>query len=242
MKIILSSSLVLGFYAVVSFGGPFDAQTGPEPRAANAQFLETCSNTMVDTQTAVLTSTCDNLTGGMVPSSIPLDSCLMNANGQLAAGGDFSATCGDIKFLGVIGNTAILAAVCDAHDPCNNATTSIDLSGSHVGLIEEGLSAFQKHVAKCKKTLEDRLGRKERIDDVDSDWLDGPANLVNEQQALAAARLGPTRREALKGSGLCWQDGSNYKPDALLGDFGQQMQPEETKMVNASITQFFARL
>ncbi|KAJ7199644.1 hypothetical protein GGX14DRAFT_572679 [Mycena pura] len=30
----------------------------------------------------------------------------------------------------------------------------------------------KKHVAKRKKTLEDRLGRKERIDSVDSDWLD----------------------------------------------------------------------
>ncbi|KAF8215252.1 Cyanovirin-N [Mycena galopus ATCC 62051] len=133
MKIIPLSSIVLAICAVVSFGAQFDAETGStansEPRAADDQFLTTCRNTMVDTQNVVLTSTCENLAGGMVTSFISLDSCLTNANGQLVAGvdGDFSLTCQNITFLGVIHDTATLTAVCEAfHGP--DVSTSIDLN------------------------------------------------------------------------------------------------------------------
>ncbi|KAF7335685.1 CNVH-domain-containing protein [Mycena venus] len=132
MKIILSSSNVLVLCAVVSFGAPFDAQTGStanSERAANDQFLATCRNTMFDVQTVTLTSTCENLAGRMVTSSISLDSCLSNDNGQLVAqiDGSFSLTCQDITFLGVIDNTVTLTARCEAfYGP--DITSSIDLN------------------------------------------------------------------------------------------------------------------
>ncbi|CAK5272574.1 unnamed protein product [Mycena citricolor] len=58
------------------------------------------------------------------------------------------------------------------------------MAPNRLNLLKKGLSALQKHITKCKEILEDHLQRKERINKADSNWLDGPANLVDEQQAL----------------------------------------------------------
>ncbi|KAJ7342913.1 hypothetical protein DFH08DRAFT_962946 [Mycena albidolilacea] len=51
-------------------------------------------------------------------------------------------------------------------------------------LLKKGFAALQKHVNKRKATLQDRLKKEERINDDDSTWLDGPANLIDEERTL----------------------------------------------------------
>jgi hypothetical protein len=53
-----------------------------------------------------------------------------------------------------------------------------------IELLKKGFAALEKHVTERKATLEARLKKAERLDDADSSWLDGPANLIDEQQAL----------------------------------------------------------
>ena len=54
----------------------------------------------------------------------------------------------------------------------------------NVELLKKGFAALQKHVTTRKTSIQDRLEKQEPIDDEDNAWLDGPANLVDEQQAL----------------------------------------------------------
>ena len=53
-----------------------------------------------------------------------------------------------------------------------------------IELLRKGLTALEKHVAKRKAAIEDRLKKKEHVDDDDTTWLDGPANLIDERRAL----------------------------------------------------------
>ncbi|KAJ7349954.1 hypothetical protein DFH08DRAFT_807278 [Mycena albidolilacea] len=48
-----------------------------------------------------------------------------------------------------------------------------------IELLRTGFAAFEKHVKKQKASIQDRLKRKERVNDKDSAWLDGLANLIN---------------------------------------------------------------
>jgi hypothetical protein len=53
-------------------------------------------------------------------------------------------------------------------------------------LLKKGFVALEKHVSERKTTIQDQLKKSQHIDDADTAWLDGPANLVDERQALDA--------------------------------------------------------
>ncbi|KAF7334753.1 DDE-domain-containing protein [Mycena sanguinolenta] len=75
-------------------------------------------------------------------------------------------------------------------------------------ILKKGYAALEKHVSTRKATLQARLKKEEPIDDEDSAWLDGPANLIDEKRALdllesasdydrGLARLGETLQAAV---------------------------------------------
>ncbi|KAJ7272384.1 Cyanovirin-N [Mycena rebaudengoi] len=100
MKTTLLSSIVFSLCVLGSLGAP--VVTTNVERAANGGFVATCTNTSVNISNVVLTTTCRTSTGGQITSSIGLDSCIANANGQLVArqSGGFSASCPGIVFVG----------------------------------------------------------------------------------------------------------------------------------------------
>ncbi|KAJ7940060.1 hypothetical protein B0H13DRAFT_417835 [Mycena leptocephala] len=53
-------------------------------------------------------------------------------------------------------------------------------------LLKKGFTALEKHVSERKAAIQDRLKKSQHVDDEDATWLDGPANLVDEQRALDA--------------------------------------------------------
>jgi hypothetical protein len=73
-----------------------------------------------------------------------------------------------------------------------------------IELLRTGFAAFEKHVKKRKASIQERLKRKERVDDEDSAWLDGPANLIDEQRALELLENASDYEQALSrlGDGL----------------------------------------
>ncbi|KAF8207433.1 Cyanovirin-N [Mycena galopus ATCC 62051] len=130
MKSTLLSSIVFALCAFNVLGVPVDeeAPATKVERAADGGFLASCSNTNVNAQTDVLTTTCRNSAGGSVTSSINLNVCIGNANGKLVAryNGNFSGSCSGLTFLGT-GSTATLISQC-RNDGGTFASTSIDLN------------------------------------------------------------------------------------------------------------------
>jgi hypothetical protein len=69
--------------------------------------------------------------------------------------------------------------------PKKNTKNGRSMAGG-LKLLKKGFVALEKHVSECKTAIQDRLKKSQRIDDDNTAWLDGPANLVDEQQALDA--------------------------------------------------------
>ncbi|KAJ7320959.1 Cyanovirin-N [Mycena albidolilacea] len=130
MKTTLLSSAVFAMCTFSAFGAPVEeiTPTTNVERAADGGFVATCTNTSVNISNVVLTTTCRNSVGGLVTSSISLNSCIANANGQLVArfNGGFSASCPGVTFIGT-GTTATLIGQCH-NNGGTLVTSSIDLN------------------------------------------------------------------------------------------------------------------
>ncbi|KAJ7195126.1 hypothetical protein GGX14DRAFT_575896 [Mycena pura] len=98
-------------------------------------------------------------------------------------------------------------------------------------ILRKGLTALQKHVKKRKTAIEARLTKKERVDDDDAAWLDGPANLIDEQQALDSLE-----------NASDYERGLSRLSQGLQAACGRQIQLEAMNAaVETSITDFFQR-
>ncbi|KAF7343956.1 CNVH-domain-containing protein [Mycena venus] len=72
------------------------------PPQPDTNFSATCTNIGVNLSTLVLTATCQRSGGvGTTTSSIGLNSCISNTNGELTTGNGFSSSCQNIGFSGV---------------------------------------------------------------------------------------------------------------------------------------------
>ncbi|KAJ7660164.1 hypothetical protein DFH06DRAFT_1472254 [Mycena polygramma] len=79
----------------------------PVERAADTNFSATCVDISFDASNYDLTATCQNADGiGSTTTTIGLDSCVGNINGELAGGSDFSSSCSEIEFRWVSLNVA----------------------------------------------------------------------------------------------------------------------------------------
>ncbi|KAJ7617276.1 Cyanovirin-N [Roridomyces roridus] len=118
MKAVLSS-VILAVCVTVALAGPIEKRA-----AAVNNFSATCTDIAVDVGTLELTATCQDSAGvPAAPSSIDLNACITNTNGELAAGSDFDATCQDVAFSGVE-----LSAECSTQGDLSVISTSIDLN------------------------------------------------------------------------------------------------------------------
>ena len=68
-----------------------------------------------------------------------------------------------------------------------------------IEILRKGFTALQKHVNKRKTAIQARLAKKECVDDDDTAWLDGPANLIDEQLALDALEKASDYERGLSG-------------------------------------------
>ncbi|KAJ7825014.1 Cyanovirin-N [Mycena leptocephala] len=115
----LLSSVLLAIFAMAAAPGAL--ATSVNGRASN--FSSTCTKISFNSANNSLTATCE-LSGntGTETTTIPLNACVGNDNGELAAGSNFSTSCGNISFSGVT-----LSATCE--NPTGNLIhTSIDLN------------------------------------------------------------------------------------------------------------------
>ncbi|KLO10867.1 hypothetical protein SCHPADRAFT_976767 [Schizopora paradoxa] len=103
MKTFFHSSVVLALCAMHAMGSPLEKR-GPsermEEREVDGGFVATCTNTTVNTSNVVLTTTCLNSVGDPITSSISLNSCFANVNGQVVfrVNGNFAKTCPNRAF------------------------------------------------------------------------------------------------------------------------------------------------
>ncbi|KAJ7660175.1 Cyanovirin-N [Mycena polygramma] len=118
MNTLLSSVLLALAFAAVPSG-----LAAPVERAADTNFSATCTGISFNPSNNDLTATCQNAGGiGTTTSTIGLNSCVGNTNGELTAGNDFSASCSNIRFSGVT-----LSALC--RTPAGvGINTSLDLN------------------------------------------------------------------------------------------------------------------
>ncbi|KAF8180775.1 hypothetical protein K438DRAFT_1768315 [Mycena galopus ATCC 62051] len=80
------------------------ATTAAPRLAAAIKFSTGCGDagTNVNITTLTLTASCLNGVGGSTTSTIPLDSCIGNDNGQLTTGINFSQSCQNISSNGLV--------------------------------------------------------------------------------------------------------------------------------------------
>ncbi|KAF8160280.1 hypothetical protein K438DRAFT_1776624 [Mycena galopus ATCC 62051] len=85
-----------------------------------------CSNDTinVNTMTLTLSATCLNSDGGTTSSTIPLDSCIGNDNGQLTIGINFSQSCQNISSNGLVIN----ADCAPIAGPLRNTSINVDVA------------------------------------------------------------------------------------------------------------------
>ncbi|KAJ7096890.1 Cyanovirin-N [Mycena epipterygia] len=116
----LLSSVVLALCTLVAVSGALAAPVN-EP-VPDTNFSSTCSGISVNLGNLDLTATCQNSSGGTETTTIGLNSCVGNTNGELTAGNSFSGSCEDISFSGVE-----LSALC--RNPAGTLiSTSLDLN------------------------------------------------------------------------------------------------------------------
>ncbi|KAJ6577698.1 Cyanovirin-N [Mycena capillaripes] len=96
----LLSSVLLALFAVAAVPGALAAPL--EERNAETNFSATCSGISFNSSNDNLTATCQNSGGvGTTTTTIGLNSCVGNTNGELTAGNSFSSSCSSISFSGV---------------------------------------------------------------------------------------------------------------------------------------------
>ncbi|KAJ7671289.1 Cyanovirin-N [Mycena polygramma] len=113
----LLSSVLLALFAVAAVAAPV------EERASETNFSATCSGISFNSGNDDLTATCQNSGGvGSTTTTIGLNSCVGNTNGELTAGNSFSSSCSSISFSGVT-----LSATCSTPSG-GSIRTSLDLN------------------------------------------------------------------------------------------------------------------
>ncbi|KAJ6481538.1 Cyanovirin-N [Mycena vitilis] len=112
----LLSSVLLALFAVAAVAAPVE-------RASETNFSSTCSGISFNAGNDDLTATCQNSGGvGTTTTTIGLNSCVGNTNGELTAGNSFSGSCSGISFSGVT-----LSATCSTPNG-GSISTSLDLN------------------------------------------------------------------------------------------------------------------
>ncbi|KLO08358.1 Cyanovirin-N [Schizopora paradoxa] len=131
MKTTFLSSVVLALCALQVSGSPIEERSPSvqkEVREVDGGFVSTCTDTTVNTSNVVLTTTCRNAAGDPITSSISLNSCIANANGQVVfrVGGNFANSCPGRAFL-FTSTSAEMFAQCD-NDSGQLVSSTIDLN------------------------------------------------------------------------------------------------------------------
>ncbi|KAJ6535650.1 Cyanovirin-N [Mycena capillaripes] len=93
------------------------------PRTLKHNFSATCTGISFNSSNDNLTATCQKSGGiGTATTTIGLNSCVGNSNGELVAGGAFSSSCSSISFSGIT-----LSATCQTPSG-TTIRTSLDLN------------------------------------------------------------------------------------------------------------------
>ncbi|KAJ6535593.1 Cyanovirin-N [Mycena capillaripes] len=118
----LLSSVLLAIFAMAAAPGALATPVDDE-RAAETNFSATCTGISFNSSNDNLTATCQKSGGvGTETTTIGLNSCVGNTNGELVAGAAFSGSCSSISFSGVT-----LSATCKTPTG-TTIRTSIDLN------------------------------------------------------------------------------------------------------------------
>ncbi|KAJ6577736.1 hypothetical protein B0H19DRAFT_1229761 [Mycena capillaripes] len=163
----LLSSVLLALFAVAAVPGALAAPL--EERKAETNFSATCSGISFNSGSDNLTATCQNSGGiGTTTTTIGLNSCVGNTNGELTAGKSFSSSCSSISFSGVT-----LSAICRTPSG-GSISTSLDLIEIEF-VLESTRPRFVKAKVRSKwppyngTTLEETL--KTRYDSLEFKWF-----------------------------------------------------------------------
>ncbi|KAJ7467835.1 hypothetical protein B0H11DRAFT_2046586 [Mycena galericulata] len=97
----------------------FSTTARTAPLQKRGSVADTCLSLVLSGN--LLSATCVNAAGQNIPSTIPLDSCIGNSNGDLGAGENFSIKCSGIALSGLE-----LGAVC-ANNNGNAVGTQVNL-------------------------------------------------------------------------------------------------------------------
>ncbi|KAJ7915271.1 Cyanovirin-N [Mycena leptocephala] len=117
----LLSSVLLAIFAMAAAPGAL--ATSAEGRAPATNFSATCTGISFNSSNDNLTATCQKSGGvGTETTTIGLNSCVGNTNGELTAGVNFSGSCSSISFSGVT-----LSAICKTPTG-TTIRTSLDLN------------------------------------------------------------------------------------------------------------------
>ncbi|KAJ7882268.1 Cyanovirin-N [Mycena leptocephala] len=93
------SSVLLALCAVAVVPG---ALAAPVKTRTGSNFSSACDNIVIDTHELTLTATCQKSGGiGSSTTTIDLNSCIGNTNGELVAGNSFAASCSNLQASGV---------------------------------------------------------------------------------------------------------------------------------------------
>ncbi|KAJ7835504.1 Cyanovirin-N [Mycena leptocephala] len=116
----LLSSVLLALCAVAAVPG---ALAAPIETRAGSSFSSTCDNIVVNTSSLTLTATCQTSGGvGTSTTTIDLNSCIGNTNGDLVPGASFAGSCSNVQASGIE-----LTASCQ-NDAGTTINTSIDFN------------------------------------------------------------------------------------------------------------------
>ncbi|KAJ6535634.1 Cyanovirin-N [Mycena capillaripes] len=117
----LLSSVLLAIFAMAAAPGAL--ATPVDEHAAQTNFSATCTGISFNSSNNNLTATCQKSGGiGTATTTIGLNLCVANTNGELTAGAAFSASCSSISFSGVT-----LSATCKTPTG-TTIRTSLDLN------------------------------------------------------------------------------------------------------------------
>ncbi|KAJ7096893.1 Cyanovirin-N [Mycena epipterygia] len=115
----LLSSVVLAPCALAAIPGTFAARSNG--LVTDTNLIPSCENISINLATLELTGTCPTNSGAPMTSSINLNSCVGNTNGELTAGNNFSSSCENIGFSGITLSSACL------DDAGNRVSSSFNL-------------------------------------------------------------------------------------------------------------------
>ncbi|KAJ7868285.1 Cyanovirin-N [Mycena leptocephala] len=115
----LLSSVLLAICTIAAVPG---ALAAPVETRAGSSFSSTCDNIVVNTSSLTLTATCKTSGVGSSTTTIDLNSCIGNTDGDLIPGASFAGSCSNIQASGIE-----LTASCQ-NDAGTTINTSIDFN------------------------------------------------------------------------------------------------------------------